>query len=105
MLPHRSGSVAVLELPRNRQRRLRAVLPATAGCREDAPHPRWAGGNLPALAAVGRLTQGIALIEETIRSVETNGDLCYMPELLRVKAGVALPKSAGKVLVRAPAAV
>ncbi len=33
---------------------------------------------------------GIALIDETITRVEVNGDLSYMPELLRVKGGVLL---------------
>ena len=31
-----------------------------------------------------------ALVDETIRQVEANGDLCYMPELLRVKGGLLL---------------
>jgi tetratricopeptide (TPR) repeat protein len=42
------------------------------------------------LAATGRVAEAVALIEETIRSVETNGDLCNMPELLRVKGGLLL---------------
>jgi len=42
------------------------------------------------LAAIGRFAEGIELIDETIRRVETNGDVSYMPELLRVKAGVLL---------------
>jgi predicted ATPase len=42
------------------------------------------------LAAVGRLSDGFTLIEEAIRSCEANGDHCYMPELLRVKAGLLL---------------
>jgi predicted ATPase/DNA-binding winged helix-turn-helix (wHTH) protein len=37
------------------------------------------------LAALGRFAEGIARIDETIRLVEANGDLSYMPELLRVK--------------------
>ena len=37
------------------------------------------------LAAIGRFAEGITLIDETIRRVETNGDVSYMPELLRVK--------------------
>ena len=41
-------------------------------------------------AAIGRFSDGIALIEETIRRVEANGDYCYMPELLRVKGGLLL---------------
>ena len=42
------------------------------------------------LAATGRITEGMALIDETIRLVETNGDTCYLPELLRVKGDVLL---------------
>lgn len=42
------------------------------------------------LAALGRLAEGIARIDETIGLAEQNGDLSYMPELLRVKAGVLL---------------
>jgi predicted ATPase/DNA-binding winged helix-turn-helix (wHTH) protein len=40
------------------------------------------------LAAIGRFDEAMTLINETIRFVEVNGDLCYMPELLRVKGGV-----------------
>lgn len=36
-------------------------------------------------AAIGRFAEGVTLIDDTIRRVETNGDLSYMPELLRVK--------------------
>ena len=42
------------------------------------------------LAAVGRFAEGITLVDEAIRRVETNGDMLYMPELLRVKAGLLL---------------
>ena len=35
-------------------------------------------------------TEGITLIDETIQRVETDGDLSYMPELLRVKGGLFL---------------
>jgi predicted ATPase/DNA-binding winged helix-turn-helix (wHTH) protein len=42
------------------------------------------------LCATGRLAEGIALIDKTIRLVETNGDFCYMPELLRVKGNLLL---------------
>jgi predicted ATPase len=41
-------------------------------------------------AAIGRHAEGMMLIDETIRRVETNGDLCYMPELLRVKGSLVL---------------
>jgi predicted ATPase len=42
------------------------------------------------LAALGRFTESIALIDETTNLVESNGDLSYMPELLRVKGSVLL---------------
>jgi hypothetical protein len=37
------------------------------------------------LATIGRSTEGITLIDETIQRVEANGDLAYLPEALRVK--------------------
>ena len=48
------------------------------------------------LLANGRFDEGMALIDETIRLVEANGDLVFMPELLRVKGNALLssPKSA-----------
>jgi len=42
------------------------------------------------LAAIGRSDEGLARIDRTIERVETNGDLCYMPELLRIKANLLL---------------
>jgi predicted ATPase/DNA-binding winged helix-turn-helix (wHTH) protein len=42
------------------------------------------------LAAQGRFDEGITLIDETIRLVEANGDLAYMPESLRVKGRLIL---------------
>ena len=42
------------------------------------------------LAALGWFAEGVTLIDETIRATEANGDLCYMPELLRVKGGLLL---------------
>ena len=43
-----------------------------------------------ALAATGRSEAARSLIDGTIRQVETGGDFCYMPELLRLKGGLAL---------------
>ncbi|MGD0108556.1 MAG: winged helix-turn-helix domain-containing protein [Rhodopila sp.] len=50
------------------------------------------------LAATGRYAEGITLIDQTIRQVEINGNLYYMPELLRVKGGLLLsmPRPAGE---------
>jgi hypothetical protein len=42
------------------------------------------------LAAIGRHAEAMTLMEETIQRVESNGALCYMPELLRVKGNLVL---------------
>ena len=39
---------------------------------------------------IGRFAEGITLIDETIRRVETNGDASFMPELPGVKGGLLL---------------
>jgi len=41
-------------------------------------------------AAIGQFAAGLALVDETIRVVEANGDVSYMPELLRVKGSLLL---------------
>ncbi|TAY34836.1 transcriptional regulator [Rhizobium leguminosarum] len=46
------------------------------------------------LALIGEREEGMARINKTIELVERNGDLCYMPELLRVKAGLLSINSA-----------
>jgi predicted ATPase len=40
------------------------------------------------LMADGRRDEAMALLTDTILQVSTNGDTCYMPELLRMKAGL-----------------
>jgi predicted ATPase/DNA-binding winged helix-turn-helix (wHTH) protein len=42
------------------------------------------------LAATGRQADGLSVIDKAIRRVAARGDLCYMPELLRVKGCVLL---------------
>jgi tetratricopeptide (TPR) repeat protein len=42
------------------------------------------------LAAIGRFEEGVALIDESVRLVEANGDVTYMPELLRVRGRLLL---------------
>jgi predicted ATPase/DNA-binding winged helix-turn-helix (wHTH) protein len=42
------------------------------------------------LAATGRFAEGVALVNETIRLVEANGDVSYLPELVRVKGSLLL---------------
>ena len=47
------------------------------------------------LAAIGQSAEAITGIDDAIRMVEENGDVSYMPELLRVKANVliSMPKT------------
>ena len=42
------------------------------------------------LTATDRFDEGMTLIDETIRSVDANGDITYMPEVLRVKGRLLL---------------
>jgi tetratricopeptide (TPR) repeat protein len=42
------------------------------------------------LASMGRFAEGIALIDDTIRLADANGEASFMPELLRQKAGLLL---------------
>ena len=42
------------------------------------------------LAAIGRSDESKPLIDESIRRVEGSGEMSYMPELLRIKAGLLL---------------
>jgi tetratricopeptide (TPR) repeat protein len=42
------------------------------------------------LGKLGRFNEGVALVDETIRSVQVNQELTFMPELLRVKGGLFL---------------
>lgn len=41
-------------------------------------------------AALGRFAEALALVEETVRLVESSGDFSQMPELLRVKGSLLL---------------
>jgi predicted ATPase/DNA-binding winged helix-turn-helix (wHTH) protein len=40
------------------------------------------------LAAIGQLAEAISLLDDVMRQVNASGDTCYMPELLRIKAGL-----------------
>lgn len=48
---------------------------------------------LEGLTAAHRFPEALALVDETIQTVEGKGDLCYLPELLRVKGGLVLAVS------------
>ena len=42
------------------------------------------------LATAGQFEESVTRIDKTIGHVDTNGDFCYMPELLRIKASLLL---------------
>jgi len=42
------------------------------------------------LSAIGQVDEAISLIDESLGRVETNGNLLYIPELLRAKATILL---------------
>jgi tetratricopeptide (TPR) repeat protein len=42
------------------------------------------------LSAIGRVDEALSLIDESLAQVETNGNLLYIPELLRVKGTILL---------------
>jgi predicted ATPase/DNA-binding winged helix-turn-helix (wHTH) protein len=48
------------------------------------------------LTAIGEFDEGLALVDETIRLVEANGDLLHMPEALRVKGRLLLAMPPGR---------
>jgi predicted ATPase/DNA-binding winged helix-turn-helix (wHTH) protein len=45
------------------------------------------------LAALGRFTEGLDLVDEAIKRIETTGEASFIPELLRLKAGLLLSNS------------
>jgi predicted ATPase len=45
------------------------------------------------LSAIGQVDEAVALIDESLGRVETNGDLLYVPELLRMKGTILLRQS------------
>jgi predicted ATPase/DNA-binding winged helix-turn-helix (wHTH) protein len=69
---------------------LRAALQALHAVRFELVTTEFDISLVQGLAAIGEFAEGLAHIDATIRRVETNGDVSYMPELLRAKAGVLL---------------
>jgi predicted ATPase/DNA-binding winged helix-turn-helix (wHTH) protein len=49
------------------------------------------------LEITGEFQSSLQVIDETIASVERNGDSFYMPELLRIKGSILAPSNAGRV--------
>jgi predicted ATPase/DNA-binding winged helix-turn-helix (wHTH) protein len=69
---------------------LQAALEKVHAARHDMITTEFNMTLVRGLAAIGQFTEGITLIDQAIRRVETNGDVSYMPELLRVKASLLL---------------
>jgi predicted ATPase/DNA-binding winged helix-turn-helix (wHTH) protein len=69
---------------------LQAALEKIRAARHDMITTEFNISLAQGLAAIGQLAEGMALIDETMRRVETNGDVSYLPELLRVKASLVL---------------
>jgi predicted ATPase/DNA-binding winged helix-turn-helix (wHTH) protein len=49
------------------------------------------------LAATGRFSEGVALLDEIIGRIGVNGDVSYMPEVLRVKGAIVLSMSSSNI--------
>jgi hypothetical protein len=67
---------------------LRAALPRIRALRYGLFATEFRISLAEGLAAIGQTDKGAALIDETFRQIETNGDAIYLPEVLRV-GGVA----------------
>jgi predicted ATPase len=76
---------------------LRAGLDAIHAVRFELVTTEFDISLVQGLAAIGEFAAGLTHIDETIRRVETNGDVSYMPELLRIKAGLLLSKPQPRV--------
>jgi hypothetical protein len=69
---------------------LRVVLEQLEGMRYAMLNTGFRLSLVQGLIAVGLPMDALALVDDTIRRVEVNGDLLHMPEALRVKASVLL---------------
>lgn len=70
-------------------------LESLRGYLEKPHHPRYTLFSITlieGLAGIDRFAEGIALVDETMRRLEANGDLYLTPELLRVKGSVLLSR-------------
>lgn len=88
------GRKAELEILRGNTRAgvndLRAILERLHASRHEVLTIEFNMALAQGLAMIGRSDEGEALIEQSLRQVETSGEMFYMPELLRVKAGLLL---------------
>jgi tetratricopeptide (TPR) repeat protein len=69
---------------------LRACLEGLRAARHDQLTTAFSISLAQGLATTGRFAEGMTLVDEAIRQVDANGDLTYMPELLRAKGGLLL---------------
>jgi len=69
---------------------LQAALQKVRAARHDMITTEFNMTLVQGLAALGQHAQGVTLIDKAIRRVEANGDVSYMPELLRLKGSLVL---------------
>ncbi|MGA7809950.1 ATP-binding protein [Bradyrhizobium sp.] len=88
------GRKAELEILRGNTRAgvndLQAILERLHASRHEVLTIEFNMALAQGLAVIGRSDEGKALIEQSLRQAETSGEMFYMPELLRMKAGLLL---------------
>jgi hypothetical protein len=69
---------------------LQACLEQLRAMRYEMRYTEFKLSLVQGLVGIGQFAEGMTLVDETIRLVEANGELLYMPEALRVKGSVLL---------------
>ena len=69
---------------------LRACLEQLRTMRYEMRYTEFKLSLVQGLVGIGQFAEGMTLVDESIRLVEANGELLYMPEVLRVKGSVLL---------------
>jgi predicted ATPase/DNA-binding winged helix-turn-helix (wHTH) protein len=83
------GELAVLRGdPQRGVESLQAALKALRAARYELLTTEFNIALVQGLAAMGRLGDGLALLDESLRLVEANGDTSYLPELLRLRGSL-----------------
>jgi hypothetical protein len=69
---------------------LRACLEQLRTMRYEMRYTEFKLSLVQGLVGIGQFAEGMTLVDESIRQIEANGELLYMPEALRVKGRVLL---------------
>jgi predicted ATPase/DNA-binding winged helix-turn-helix (wHTH) protein len=76
---------------------LQACLEQLCAMRYEMRYTEFKLSLVQGLVGIGQFAEGMTLVDETIRLVEANGELLYMPEALRVKGSVLLANPSRRV--------